>query len=244
MYSAAVGSLNSRFAVAKIGVGVVASTTSGDSLIGISFSSVGGVGVGVDSSSSCSLGTSTQTPSCVRWAVAATSYIRASENAPAVTRLISTKSAFETTIVPFLSYLNAVGMAPTETASIAPMVKRAMASFARVLFSASFATNIIPSSVETRSVTKPIGNPACSSKSFGAGPVSGSEPGRNLTTCPPRTVASTFHGTAKPEIDRFGVSALSAAASMETKLAFKWIIRFLPFDRALHVARWVKVVQP
>jgi hypothetical protein len=119
-------------------VGTVASTVSGVSTISSS-EMVSGVG----SSSGVASG-----------AEAATFSMRACSKAGSATIDSSDQRASATIMVPSLSNENLVGTTPTLTLSYAPMSNSSMVSSAALVL-ASLAVNIMPSSVDRRSVTMP-----------------------------------------------------------------------------------------
>ena len=123
---------------------------------------------------------------------AATLEMVAPANAPCGTRLNSTQSPLRMVILPLSSYLNSVGLTPTETASMTPSDASTNASSpARVL--ETLAVKYMASALSTRSETKPT---ACVESwyiySFGALPSTDKLPGANCTFVPSETVAKVL----------------------------------------------------
>ena len=180
-YSAAVGILKLFGWANTAGATCDASMTAGDSDTSISLV--------VMSSATIVTVCSSAGISCT--AEAATSVMTAPENAGTGTMLSSSQSAAVTTMTPSLSYLNFVGLTPTDTESRTPSEASCSASSPAAVL-AILAANIMPSGVSTRSVTTPTGCVASWYKnSLGAFPSVGSAPASNRTSVPSVTWAAT-----------------------------------------------------
>ena len=145
--------------------------------------------------------------------LAATCVTFACGNAPNGTNDNSTQRADATTNVPLSSNSASIGSAPTLTASNTPSLASSNASLPAAVLLIR-ATKYTPFSSSARSVTTPIA--AVKSwfcTNLGAGPSTGSEPGKNLTVVPSATVASTLYGAATPMISRRPALSPSAACS-------------------------------